>query len=141
MTEAPQSIEYRMLDAYGARIWRWPAGRLQGIVRLVTSATFRRRFADERALDQAIGRAVPHLPSGERFERRLLAAMGIDPTSKQRNAFSPASAGGLVTASLIAGLLIGGQFGPDMVGEATFAGLTESAWTVVEDDIAFEEFG
>jgi len=140
MKNAGDALSDRMLSAYGARIWRWPEGRLGGLSRLLLSPEFRRRYFEEKALDRMLAHAAPKRVAGARVEGRLLAAMGVDlGPSRQRRLFHPAGAGGLAAASLIAGIALGGQFGPDVIGEATYAGLSESAWTQVADDITFDD--
>ena len=87
--------------------------------------------------------AEPRLQADGRLERRLLATMGFASgpaqTALGARGFNLAGATALAAGCLVAGLLIGGQFGAEYYAETNFAGLTESGWNDVAAEIELSE--
>ena len=126
----------RMLAAYGAKLWRWPEGRLDGLIGLAVQADFRQRYKAERTLDAALAQAEQGLPDDDRLERRLLAAMGVGELrlADVPRGFNLANFAMLATASLCFGLLIGGFYGGGTLIESEYAGLADSVWSTIAED-------
>jgi hypothetical protein len=131
-----------LVDAYGARFWKWPEGQLDGLTQFLTSPSFRMKLKEARSLDIALDVALPQLVDGDRLESRLLSTMGFSQATRKRDGFSPGLAVSLAAASLCLGLAVGALYGGDALGVAEFAGLSEDAWAeVTQFDTTEEDAG
>ena len=137
-------LQELMLDAYGADIRRWPRGRLQGLWGILTSAAFRRRVQEARALDDAVRDATPILPSGDRLERRLLLTMGFNPefppsqiAAGLANRINPGWLAAGFALCLTVGVAFGGVFGGEALQDSVYASLSDDDWSDLDADAYF----
>ncbi len=121
----------QMAEIYGGRISRWPHGQLRGWIAWLTSPAFRQALAAERHLDRALDLAAPEGGQPERFEARLLAAIGVAAAPERRQRVQPFGIGGLAVASLCLGVMIGALYGGEALDSSGFAGLSDDAWAEV----------
>lgn len=140
MTESNERLRDQMLAAYGAGILRWPRGRRDGLLGLVTSTAYRRQWREARALDRAIEGAASPLRDGARLERRLLAAMGI-PEQAARPILLPRFHMGWKAAAAVAclclGVALGGAFGGGALDDSVYAVITDDEWMEIEAESFF----